>query len=76
MSLVWKLLRQHISIPQFVGFFFANLFGMFIVMLGVQFYRDVMPVFTAQDSFLSSDYLIVSNGMIPYALTRKVRVKR
>ena len=60
MSLVWKLLRQHISIPQFVGFFFANLFGMFIVMLGVQFYRDVMPVFTAQDSFLSSDYLIVS----------------
>lgn len=60
MSLVWKLLRQHISIPQFVGFFFANLFGMFIVMLGVQFYRDVMPVFTAKDSFLSSDYLIVS----------------
>lgn len=60
MTLVWKLLRQHISIPQFVGFFFANLFGMFIVMLGVQFYRDVIPVFTANDSFLSSDYLIVS----------------
>lgn len=60
MSLVWKLLRQHISIPQFVGFFFANLVGMFIVMLGVQFYRDVAPVFTAKDGFLSSDYLIVS----------------
>lgn len=60
MNLVWKLLRQHISIPQFVGFFFANLFGMFIVLLGFQFYNDVLPVFTAQDSFMKSDYLIVS----------------
>lgn len=31
MNLVWKLLRQHISIPQITGFLFANLFGMFIV---------------------------------------------
>lgn len=60
MSLVWKLLRSHISVPQFVGFFFANLFGMFIVLLGFQFYRDVLPVFTAQDSFMRSDYLIIS----------------
>lgn len=60
MKLVWKLLRQHISIPQFFGFFFANLFGMFIVLLGYQFYRDVLPVFTAQDSFMKSDYLIVN----------------
>jgi hypothetical protein len=60
MNLVWKLLRQHISIPQFVGFFFANLFGMFIVLLGYQFYRDVTPLFTAEDSFMKSDYLIVS----------------
>ncbi|MGI6232626.1 MAG: ABC transporter permease [Prevotella sp.] len=60
MNLVWKLLRQHISIPQFVGFFFANLFGMLIVLLGYQFYRDVAPVFTAEDSFMKADYLIVS----------------
>lgn len=60
MNLVWKLLRQHISIPQFVGFFFANLFGMLIVLLGYQFYRDVMPVFTAEDSFMKADYIIVS----------------
>jgi hypothetical protein len=60
MNLVWKLLRQHISIPQFVGFFFANLFGMFIVLLGYQFYKDVTPLFTAEDSFMKSDYLIVS----------------
>lgn len=60
MNLVWKLLRQHISIPQFVGFFFANLFGMLIVLLGYQFYRDVVPVFTSNDSFMKADYLIVS----------------
>ncbi len=60
MNLVWKLLRQHISVPQFIGFFFANLFGMFIVLLGFQFYNDVLPVFTSQDSFMKADYLIVS----------------
>ena len=58
--MIWKLLRQHISIPQFVGFFFANLFGMLIVLLGFQFYRDVTPVFTSDDSFMKSDYLIIS----------------
>ena len=60
MSLVWKLLRQHISIPQFIGFFFANLLGMVIVLLGIQFYRDVLPVFTADDSFMKSDFVILS----------------
>lgn len=60
MGLVWKLLRQHISIPQFAGFVLANLFGMLIVLLGYQFYNDVLPVFTQQDSFMKSDYLIVS----------------
>lgn len=60
MTLVWKLLRQHISVPQFAGFAFANLFGMLIVLLGYQFYCDVLPVFTSQDSFMKADYLIVS----------------
>ena len=60
MKLVWKLLRQHISWPQFVGFFFANLFGMTIVLLGYQLYCDILPIFTANDSFLNADYLVVS----------------
>ncbi len=60
MKLVWKLLRQHISWPQFVGFFFANLFGMTIVLLGYQLYCDILPIFTANDSFLKADYLVVS----------------
>ena len=60
MNLVWKLLRQHISVPQFVGFFFANLFGKLVVLLGFQFYNDVIPVFTAEDSFMKSDFLILN----------------
>ena len=60
MNIVWKLLRQHISLPQMAGFFFANLFGMLIVLLGYQFYQDVVPVFTAEDSFMKQGYLIVS----------------
>lgn len=60
MTLVWKLLRRHISVPQFAGFAFANLFGMLIVLLGYQFYCDVLPVFTSQDSFMKSDFMILS----------------
>lgn len=60
MNLVWKLLRKHISMPQFAGFAFANLFGMLIVLLGYQFYCDVLPVFTSKDSFMKAGYLIVS----------------
>ena len=60
MSLVWKLMRRHISLSQLAGFFFANLCGMVIVLLSIQFYQDVSPVFTEGDSFMKKDYLIVS----------------
>lgn len=56
-NLVWKLLRQHISIGQLTGFFFANLFGMVIVLLSAQFYKDVVPIFTEGDSFMKKDYM-------------------
>lgn len=58
--LVWKLLRRHISVGQLSGFFLANLFGMLIVLLSVQFYRDVLPVFTQGDSFMKKDYIIAT----------------
>lgn len=60
MSLVWKLLRHHVSVPQLAGFALANLVGMFIVLLGFQFYSDVLPVFTQGDSFMGANYLVVS----------------
>lgn len=59
-NLVWKLLRQHVSIAQLGGFFFANLIGMTIVLLGCQFYHDVKPIFTAEDGFLKSNFVVVS----------------
>lgn len=63
MNLVWKLLRQHVSIPQFVGFFFANLFGVMIILFGFQFYNDVVPVFTSGDSFMKANYMIISKNV-------------
>ena len=60
MNLVWKLMRRHISLGQLAGFFLANLCGMVIVLLSIQFYQDVAPVFTEGDSFMKKDYLIVS----------------
>ena len=60
MSLVWKLMRRHISLGQLIGFFFANLCGMVIVLLSIQFYQDISPVFTEGDSFMKKDYIVVS----------------
>lgn len=60
MKLIWTLLRQHLSPAQLIGFFFANLFGMWVVMLGIQFYKDVIPLFTEEDSFINNNFLVVS----------------
>ncbi|EFA43587.1 hypothetical protein HMPREF0645_1957 [Hallella bergensis DSM 17361] len=60
MSLVWKLLKQHVSVPQFVGYALANLFGMCIVLLSFQFYKDVSPVFIGEDAIMKTNYVILS----------------
>ncbi|MBR1667254.1 MAG: ABC transporter permease [Bacteroidaceae bacterium] len=74
MKLVWKLLRQHISIPQFVGFFFANLVGVVIILLGVQFYNDYQAL-DKEDSFMKADYLIVNKKISALSgLTGKTNV--
>lgn len=66
MNLVWKLLRQHISIPQFVGFFFANLVGVVIILLGVQFYHDFQAL-DKEDSFMKASYLIVNKKISAFS---------
>lgn len=60
MGLIWRLLRRHISVFQLLGFFMANLLGMLIVLLSMQFYQDLGPAFTSHDSFIHDDYLIAS----------------
>ncbi|MDR0937869.1 MAG: ABC transporter permease [Mediterranea sp.] len=59
-TLVWKLLRQHVSVGQLAGFFLANLFGMIIVLLGAQFYKDVSPLFSEGESFMKGDFLVAT----------------
>ena len=60
MRLIWKLLRQHISIGQLLGFFLASLFGITIILLSIQFYRDVLPLFSGKDGLMKNEYIIIS----------------
>lgn len=60
MKLIWKLLRRHVSVGQFVGFFFANLLGMLIVLLSLQFYQDIIPAFSGEDGVMKNTYIIIS----------------
>ena len=62
-DIIWKLLRQHISKGQLIGFAIANLIGLTIVLLAVQFYRDVRPVFNDEESFIRKDYLIITRAV-------------
>ena len=62
-DIIWKLLRQHISKSQLIGFAIANLIGLTIVLLAVQFYRDVRPVFNDEESFIRKDYLIITRAV-------------
>lgn len=62
-NIIWKLLRQHISKGQLIGFAIANLIGLTIVLLAVQFYRDVRPVFNDEESFIRKDYLLITRAV-------------
>ena len=59
-SAVWHLLRRNISKAQLAGYAVANLVGLCIVISAIQLYRDVSSVWSAEDSFISRDYLIIS----------------
>lgn len=72
MKLVWKLLHQHISIGQFTGFTMANLIGMVIILLGLQFYQDISSIFSSKESFMKKDYIVVTKQVgVVSALTGK-----
>ena len=63
MNLIWKLLSKHISKSQLLGFFFANLVGLTIILLGFQFYIDVLPCFTGEDSFMNDDQVVLTKAV-------------
>lgn len=60
MKLVWKLLKQNISKGQLIGFFIANLIGLTIVLLGLQFYFDVEPLFSEKDAVMKRDFMVLT----------------
>ena len=59
-SLLLRLLKRHISPAQLLGFVLANLIGLGILLLGLQFYRDALTALSAKDSLMRADYLIIS----------------
>lgn len=60
MKLLWKLLGRHIRPVQLAGFLLTGLAGMSIVLLAVQLYRDLRPVFVGSESIADNDFVILS----------------
>ena len=59
-ALLLRLLKRHISPAQLLGFVLANLIGLGILLLGLQFYHDALTALSAKDSLMRADYLIIS----------------
>ena len=59
-----KLLRQRMSAGQLIGFSLANLVGLSIVLLSLQFYLDVIPFFSRGDSFMKETYAVVGKRVL------------
>lgn len=60
MRLIWKLLRNHISVFELAIFFVANLIGMAVILAGVQVYSDVRPLLSGEQSLIGNDYMIIT----------------
>ena len=60
MRLIWKVLRQNISVGQLIGFVLANIIGLTIIVLGIQLYADIRPILTDKAGFMKPDYMVVS----------------
>ncbi len=59
-GLMWRLLRKNVSVAQFAGFSLANLIGLSIVIIAIQFYVDVKPFFSEEDNFFHKEYMTVT----------------
>ncbi len=70
-KLLWKLVRLQISPWQLAGFALANGLGLVVVLFGIQFYEDCAPIFTANDSFMKEQYVVVTKEVGLNGLTGK-----
>ncbi|MBQ5889164.1 MAG: hypothetical protein IIW77_07840 [Bacteroidaceae bacterium] len=67
MKLLYKLLRQNVSILQTTVFFIVNLLGGVIVLLGIQAYCDFRTLSNAGDNGFSSGTLVINKSLSPDA---------
>lgn len=58
--IIRRLLRRNISKTQLAGFILANIAGIAIIILGIQFYEDAKPLWNDEDSFIRKDYLVIN----------------
>ncbi len=66
MKLIWKLLRQHLSLSQGVGFCLANLLGMYIILLGAQFYSDMQTLMQGNGVLSNKEYVVITKQVGSY----------
>lgn len=59
-GVVWRLLRQNMSVGQLAGYAVSNLVGLAIVLMALQFYCDVTEVWEREDSFMKRDFIVFS----------------
>lgn len=63
LTLIWQLLRKHISIFELAIFFIANLIGMTVILSGVQIYSDLKPILTGENSLIGNDYIVITHAV-------------
>lgn len=63
LTLIWQLLRKHISIFELAIFFIANLIGMTVILSGVQIYSDLKPILTGENSLIGNDYIVITHSV-------------
>lgn len=55
-----KILRKNTSAGRIIGFVLSNFIGLAIVLGGLQFYGDASSIWTDEDSFIKSDYMVIN----------------
>ena len=60
-TLIWQLLRKHISIFELTIFFITNLIGMVVILAGVQIYSDLKPILSGDEAIIGNDYVVVTH---------------
>lgn len=58
--MITRLLRKNTSPARIAGFVLSNFIGLAIVLGALQFYLDAKSIWQAEDSFISSDYLVIN----------------